>query len=80
VDDNDKSQPPSQLPRLPDAGLFVELGHQGQFDIECFTRGTGGLTQHVRSAIERWGEELGIDCNTGEVVPVVLLYRHNPVT
>jgi hypothetical protein len=76
VDDNDKTQPSSRLPpRVLDAGLFVELGTQQQYDIERFKMGDGVLTQDIRSALEHWGEELGIDCNA-EVVPVVLLYCH----
>jgi hypothetical protein len=62
--------------RLPNVGLVVELGPQRRKQIKRLKRGEGALAQQIQGAVDQRREELGIDVDA-EIVPVVLLYRHD---
>ena len=75
MDKNDQSQlSVTTAAALSDVGLFIELGSQGRKEIARLKEGTGALSRQIKTAIDHWHKELGIDPAT-EVVPVVLLYR-----
>jgi hypothetical protein len=66
---------PSATP-LPNTGLLIELGTQPRKQIKRLKHGDGALTHQIQAAVNSSREELGIDVDT-EIVPVVLLYRHD---
>jgi hypothetical protein len=76
---NKSAAPQSLLPtaaRLPNIGLLIELGRQRRKQIKRLKRGNGALTEQIQAAVNTAREELGID-DEAEIVPVVLLYRHD---
>jgi hypothetical protein len=76
---NKSADPQSLLPtaaRLPKIGLLIELGRQRRKQIKRLKRGNGALTEQIQAAVNTACEELGID-DEAEIVPVVLLYRHD---
>jgi len=62
--------------RLPQTGLFIDLGSQARRRIRRLKGGDGGLARQIQLAVDRARQELGIDAGT-EIVPVVLLYRRD---
>jgi hypothetical protein len=77
MEQNDSPQSPTPTAARPcEVGLFVELGRPRAQEIKRLKRGNGALSQQIRLAVDRWREQLGIE-SAAEVVPVVLLYRHD---
>jgi hypothetical protein len=62
--------------RLPNTGLLVDLGRQRRKRVNRLKRGEGALAWQIQHAVDRQRQELGISPDA-EVVPVVLLYRHD---
>jgi hypothetical protein len=69
----------SQLSRLVvtrsvDFGLLMDLGRQGRGEIKRLKRSNGLLAEQIQKAVEERLDQLSIS-SSGEVVPVVFLYR-----
>jgi hypothetical protein len=76
MDENDNTRSFALTDPLCNVGLFVDLGRQHPREIRRLKHGSGVLSREIRTAVERWRQQLRIE-SASKIVPVVVLYRHD---